>query len=37
MFDVEAGEQRVFSKHEVHRFPDPGEVEARLAELLAAG
>jgi Rdx family protein len=35
VFDVEAGGRRIFSKHQVHRFPDDGEVEARVAELLA--
>lgn len=35
VFDVEASGRRIFSKHEVHRFPDDGEVEAQVAELLA--
>lgn len=26
IFDVFLGNERVFSKHEVHRFPDPGEL-----------
>jgi predicted Rdx family selenoprotein len=35
VFDVDAAGRRLFSKHQVHRFPDADEVEARLAELLA--
>lgn len=37
VFDVDADGRRLFSKHEVHRFPDAGEIEARIAELLAPG
>lgn len=34
VFDVEAGGKRLFSKHAVHRFPDPGEIEDVLAPLV---
>jgi selenoprotein W-related protein len=27
IFDVEVDGKKVFSKHDVHRFPNPGEVE----------
>jgi hypothetical protein len=33
-FDVIAGDRTLFSKHVVHRFPDPGEVEDAVAALL---
>lgn len=33
VFDVEAAGRVVFSKHELHRFPEPGEVEDLLAPL----
>jgi hypothetical protein len=36
-FDVVAGDRTLFSKHAVHRFPDPGEIEAAIAALLGAG
>jgi hypothetical protein len=36
VFDVHVGEERVFCKHEVHRFPDDGEVEASIAARLDA-
>jgi hypothetical protein len=36
VFDVEALGERVFSKHALHRFPDPGEVEDAVAPLLAS-
>ena len=35
VFDVEAAGKRVFSKHEVDRFPAAGEIEDALAPLLA--
>jgi selT/selW/selH-like putative selenoprotein len=30
VFDVHVDGARVFSKHELHRFPDPGEVVGLL-------
>jgi selT/selW/selH-like putative selenoprotein len=30
VFDVVVQGQRVFSKHELHRFPDPGEIATLL-------
>jgi selT/selW/selH-like putative selenoprotein len=30
IFDVEVDGKKVFSKHELHRFPDPGEVEGLI-------
>lgn len=32
VFDVHVDGARVFSKHELHRFPDPGEIVGALAE-----
>jgi selT/selW/selH-like putative selenoprotein len=32
VFDVHVDGTRVFSKHELHRFPDPGEIVGALAE-----
>ena len=34
VFDVEAGGKQLFSKHAVHRFPDPGEIEDVIAPLV---
>jgi len=31
VFDVHVDGTRVFSKHEQHRFPDPGEIVGVLA------
>ena len=33
VFDVRVDGELVFSKYEAGRFPDPGEVEAAIAEL----
>jgi selenoprotein W-related protein len=33
VFDVRVDGQLVFSKHQTHRFPEPGEVEQRIEEL----
>ncbi|MCP4674033.1 MAG: hypothetical protein GY854_00635 [Deltaproteobacteria bacterium] len=33
IFDVALGDEMVFSKHEIGRFPDPGEI----VELLKGG
>ncbi|MBI1816322.1 MAG: SelT/SelW/SelH family protein [Deltaproteobacteria bacterium] len=33
VFDVRVGDQLVFSKHQVHRFPEPGEVEQAIEQL----
>jgi selT/selW/selH-like putative selenoprotein len=33
VFDVRVDGTLVFSKHQVHRFPDPGEVERAIAAL----
>ena len=30
IFDVEVDGKKVFSKHELDRFPDPGEVEGLI-------
>ena len=35
VFDVDVAGKRLFSKHAVDRFPDPGEIEDALAPLLA--
>jgi selT/selW/selH-like putative selenoprotein len=32
VFDVHVDGTRVFSKHELHRFPDSGEIVGALAE-----
>ena len=31
VFDVFKDAERVFSKHEEHRFPEPGEIVAELS------
>ena len=31
VFDVHTGDVRVFCKHELQRFPDPGEIVALVA------
>ena len=33
VFDVRVDGALVFSKHQVHRFPEPGEVEAAIGRL----
>jgi len=33
VFDVVVDGRLVFSKHQLHRFPDPGEVTGRIREL----
>jgi len=35
VFDVVVDGRLVFSKHQLHRFPDPGEVAQRIRELQA--
>ena len=34
-FDVRMNDKLVFSKHEEGRFPEPGEVEHRITEILS--
>lgn len=34
VFDVRLDGETLFSKHQVHRFPEPGEVETLLADRL---
>jgi len=34
VFDVEVDEELIFSKHELGRFPGPGEVEGMIAGIL---
>lgn len=34
VFDVRLDGETLFSKHDVDRFPEPGEIEALLAERL---
>jgi selT/selW/selH-like putative selenoprotein len=36
VFDVRLDGELLFSKHEVHRFPEPGEVVAALRQRLSA-
>lgn len=36
VFDVLVDGRRVFSKHELHRFPDPGEIVALASASAAA-
>ena len=36
-FEVAVDGQVIYSKHLLHRFPEPGEVEQVLEPLLAAG
>jgi len=36
VFDVTVDGRLVFSKHQLRRFPDPGEVSKRIRELQAA-
>lgn len=36
VFDVDIGNERVFSKHASHRFPDEGEIEAIVGARLGA-
>lgn len=33
IFDVEVDGKRIYSKHETHRFPNPGEVDDLLVAL----
>ncbi|MFQ5666741.1 MAG: SelT/SelW/SelH family protein [Candidatus Binatia bacterium] len=35
VFDVRVDGRLVFSKHELNRFPEPGEVESAIARLQA--
>ena len=35
IFDVEVNGTRIYSKHETHRFPNPGEVEGLIADAIA--
>jgi hypothetical protein len=37
IFDVRFGDELVFSKYDVDRFPKPGEVETLLQSRLAPG
>lgn len=37
MFEVKLGDEVLFSKKAVGRFPQPGEVETALAEKLGGG
>lgn len=32
VFDVHVDEQLIFSKHQLHRFPEPGEVEQAIEQ-----
>ena len=36
VFDVRVDGKLVFSKHQLHRFPEPGEVEKAIEGLQAA-
>jgi selenoprotein W-related protein len=36
VFDVRVDGKLVFSKHQVHRFPEPGEVEKAIEGLQSA-
>jgi len=36
VFEVRLDGELLFSKAEVHRFPDPGEVESAVAQRLAS-
>jgi len=33
IFDVIVDGRLIFSKHQLHRFPDPGEVTRRIREM----
>lgn len=35
IFDVQVDGRKVYSKHETHRFPHPGEVDELIAEAIA--
>ncbi|NOZ94257.1 MAG: hypothetical protein GXP47_05895 [Acidobacteria bacterium] len=37
VFDVVVDGRLVFSKHQLHRFPDPGEVVRRIREMDESG
>jgi len=37
VFEVSVDGTVVFSKHRLHRFPDPGEVIHRIREMKARG
>jgi selT/selW/selH-like putative selenoprotein len=33
IFDVEVDGRKIYSKHQTHRFPNPGEVDGLIASL----